>query len=307
MSRALGVDHAGIGVRDWEVMKSFYIETIGFNNILGEMPERDHEAIRGLVRSSPALHHAIHLSHPAGGVSVALFHCKIPVPRPIRKDFRYGDIGLNKMTMAVSDVDQVHRDLSKNMTFCSAPKTLTIPGWKAHRFVYGKDPQGNLIEFISGPLAPVEKGFGGVRWLGIAVTDLERSKAFYRNHLEFNRVVVDSHEAYCGFVDEVSGIAGTEVRSCLLASDQGNGMVELFQVDKPRGRSIPFGTLWGDFGYLQVCLAGVDVKAMMGYCETEGLEVLLPPQTIGDPEHGGAFMYLRDPDGVPVEYAVFSS
>jgi catechol 2,3-dioxygenase-like lactoylglutathione lyase family enzyme len=240
-----------------------------------------------------------------GGVSVALFRGKTPVPRPIRKDFRYGDIGLNKMTMAVSDVDQVYRDLNKHMTFCSAPKSLVIPGWKEHRFVYGKDPEGNLIEFISGPLAPVEKGFGGVCWLGIAVTDLERSKAFYRKHFEFNRVVVESYEAYSGLVDEVSGFAGTQVRSCLLAADQGNGMVELFQVDNPRGRSIPFGTIWGDFGYLQVCLVGVNINAMMSYCETEGLEVLMPPQMIGDPEHGGGFMYMRDPDGVPVEYAVF--
>jgi catechol 2,3-dioxygenase-like lactoylglutathione lyase family enzyme len=45
---------------------------------------------------------------------------------------------------------------------------------------------------------------------------------------------------------------------------------------------------------------------MAAYCEAEGLELLAPPQTIGDPEHGGAFMYLRDPDGIPVEFAVFS-
>jgi catechol 2,3-dioxygenase-like lactoylglutathione lyase family enzyme len=307
MTRALGVDHAGVGVKDWEAMKSFYIDTMGFSKVLGEMPERDHEAIQGLVRSSPAIHHAIHLSHPAGGISVALFHCKIPVPRPIRKDFRYGDIGVNKLTMAVSDLDQTYRDLHNKMTFCSAPKSLMIPGRREHRFVYGRDPQGNLIEFISGPLAPVEKGFGGVRWLGIAVTDVERSKAFYQKHFEFSRVVVDSHDAYSGLVDEVSGFAGTVVRSCLLAADQGSGMVELFEVDQPRGRSIPFGTLWGDFGYLQVCLAGVNVNAMMSYCEAEDLEVLLPPQIIGDPEHGGAFMYMRDPDGIPVEYAVFSS
>ncbi len=306
MTRALGIDHAGVGVRDWETMKSFYIEAIGFNKVLGEMPERDHEMIRGLVRNPSAIHRAIHLNHPMGGISVALFRGKIPVPRPIRKDFRYGDIGLNKMTMAVSDVDQVCRDLGKNMTFCSVPKSLTIPGWQEHRFVYGRDPEGNLIEFISGPLAPVEKGFGGVRWLGIAVTDLERSKAFYQKHFGFSRVVVDSHGAFSGLVDEVSGGSSTEVRSCLLAANGSNSMVELFQVDKPKGRSIPFGTLWGDFGYLQTCLAGVDVHDMMSYCEAEGLEVLLPPQSIGDPEHGGAFMYMRDPDGVPVEYAVFS-
>jgi catechol 2,3-dioxygenase-like lactoylglutathione lyase family enzyme len=305
MSRVSGVDHAGVGVRNREVMKSFYADVMGFVRVLGEMPERDHEAIHALLRTSPAVHSAIHLSHPAGGISVALFRGTTPVPRPIRKDFRYGDIGVTKMTMSVADVDQVYRDLRKSVSFCSEPKSVMIPGWKQHRFVYGKDPEGNLIEFISGPLAPAENGFGGVRWLGIGVTDLERSKRFYQRHLEFDRVVVESHQAFSGLLDEVSGGTGTEVRSCLLATHGGDGMIELFEVDKPRGRSIPFGVQWGDFGYLQVCLSGVHVPRMMAYCEAEGLEVLAAPQTIGDPEHGGAFMYLRDPDGIPVEYAVF--
>jgi catechol 2,3-dioxygenase-like lactoylglutathione lyase family enzyme len=116
---------------------------------------------------------------------------------------------------------------------------------------------------------------------------------------------VENHLAFSGLVDEVSGGTGTEVRSCLLAAGSTNGMIELIEVIKPRGRSIPFGAQWGDFGYLQVCLSGVNVHDMAAYCEAEGLEILTPAQAIGDPEHGGAFMYLRDPDGIPVEYAVF--
>lgn len=303
--RVVGVDHAGIGVRDWEAMKDFYVRTMGFNMVLGEMPEQDHEAIHALLRSSPAIHRAIHLNHAAGGISAALFHGSTPTPRPIRKDFRYGDIGVNKMTMAVSDVDRVHKDLGDKIVFCSRPKSVTIPGSQEHRFVYAKDPEGNLLEFISGPLAPTDDGFGGVRWLGIGVTDLDRSKTFYRRHFGFDRIVVDEHRAFSGLVDEVSGGTDAQVRSCLLAAGEDNRMIELLEVEKPRGRSIPFGVQWGDFGYLQCCLAGVDVDDMVAYCGTEGIELLAPPQTIGDPDHGGAFMYLRDPDGIPVEYAVF--
>jgi catechol 2,3-dioxygenase-like lactoylglutathione lyase family enzyme len=305
MSRVAGVDHAGVGVRDWEATKSFYIQTMGFNKVLGEMPERDHEAIHALLRSSPAIHRAIHLNHEAGGISVALFHGTTPVPRPIRKDFRYGDVGVNKMTMSVSDLDRVYKETRDKIRFCSQPKSVTIPGSQEHRFVHAKDPEGNLIEFISGPLAPAEDGFGGVRWLGIGVTDLDRSMDFYRRHLGFDRVVVGEHRAFSGLVDEVSGGTGTEVRSCLLAADEDNRMIELLEVDKPRGRSIPFGVQWGDFGYLQCCLSGVDVGDMLSYWKEESLELLAPPQTIGDPDHGGAFMYLRDPDGIPIEYAVF--
>ena len=306
MSRVSGVDHAGIGVKNWEAMKSFYMDMMGFNRVFGEMPEDDHEPIHALLRTSPAIHSAIHLCHKRGGISVALFHATTPIPRPIRKDFRYGDIGLTKMTMSVSDVDHLYRDLQKNVNFCSEPRSVIIPGWDEHRFVYCKDPEGNLIEFVSGSLAHAKHGFGGVHWLGVGVTDLERSRSFYRRHLEFDRIVVENHHAFSGLVDEVSGSAGTNVRSCLLANGNGNGMIELFEVVNPRGRSIPFGVQWGDFGYLQVCLSGVDVSNMTAYCETEGLELLAPAQAIGDSEHGGAFMYLRDPDGIPIEYVVFS-
>ena len=306
MSRVSGVDHAGIGVRDWAAMKSFYMGILGFNRVMGEMPEDDHEPIHPLLRTSPTIHSAIHLCHERGGISVALFHATTPNPRPIRRDFRYGDIGLAKITMAVSDVDHLYRDLQKSVNFCSEPRTVIIPGWEEHRFVYCKDPEGNLIEFVSGSLARARNGFGGVHWLGVGVTDLERSRSFYQRHLEFDRIVVGNHYAFSGLVDEVSGGMDTEVRSCLLANSHGKGMIELFEVVNPRGRSIPFGVQWGDFGYLQVCLSGVDIRNMTAYCEAEGFEILAPAQAIGDPEHGGAFMYLRDPDGIPVEYVVFS-
>ena len=82
-------------------------------------------------------------------------------------------------------------------------------------------------------------------------------------------------------------------------------MVEIFEVVEPRGRSIPFGTQWGDFGFLQICLCCDDIDAMMAECEAEGVEILLPPRLIDDPEHPGAFMYVRDPDGIPTEIVAF--
>jgi catechol 2,3-dioxygenase-like lactoylglutathione lyase family enzyme len=82
-------------------------------------------------------------------------------------------------------------------------------------------------------------------------------------------------------------------------------MIELFEVVNPRGRSIPFGASWGDFGYLQICLYGDDISAITAQCEAEGVEFLAAPQIIDDPEHPGAFLYVRDPDGIPVEFVIF--
>jgi catechol 2,3-dioxygenase-like lactoylglutathione lyase family enzyme len=307
MGSVLGVDHVGIGVRNMASMKSFYSDVLGFTRVLGEMPEADHGAMRGLLRAPCAVHSAVLLGHEAGGLSVALFHATDPAPRPIRKEFRYGDIGVGKITMAVSDPDGLYRELGDAIDFSSGPKATAIAGWGEYRFVHGRDPEGNLIEFSSGLSPSAGKMFGGVRSIGISVTDLERSTEFYRRKLGFEKVVVASHIAFSGLVDDVSGSPGTEVRSCLLGCGKGEGMVEIFEVLRPRGRSIPFGAQWGDFGFLQVCLYRDDIDAMMAECEAEGIEVLLPPQVIDDEEHPGAFMNVRDPDGIPTEIAAFGA
>jgi catechol 2,3-dioxygenase-like lactoylglutathione lyase family enzyme len=209
--------------------------------------------------------------------------------------------------VAVSDVDRLYEDSSTGIQFCSDPKSVVIPGWGDCRFVYCKDPEGNLIEFMSGAKLPVDERFGGVRWVGISVTDLERSIAFYQKHGGFDTLVAERHEGFSGLVDEVSGRKGTRVRSCLLASSKAEGMVELFEVLEPRGRSIPFAVRWGDFGYLQVCLNGKqgdDIFQMATYLEREGVEFVSGPQLMGD-EREGAFLYAKDPDGIPMEFLVF--
>jgi catechol 2,3-dioxygenase-like lactoylglutathione lyase family enzyme len=301
-SSILGVDHVGLGVRDMERMRSFYRDALGFDRVLGEMPEEDHEAIHGLLRAPKAVHRSMLLGQQNGGLTVALFHAVEPTPRPIRRDPRYGDIGVAKVTFTVRDLASFCRDRSGQISFCSSPKLAVLPGQERYFFAYGRDPEGNLLEFISESGAAVEGPV--LRSVGIAVTDLERSVAFYSDALGFDKVVVAPHETFSGLVDELSGVSGTVVRSCLIETGEGRGMLELFEVTKPRGRSIPFGTQWGDFGYLQMCLYATDQERLNDQIESKQLDILLPSQPIGDPEHPATFMYLRDLDGIPVEVVI---
>lgn len=298
-SSIVGVDHVGLGVRDMERMRSFYSDALGFDRVLAEMPEEDHEPIHGLLRAPKAVHRSMLLGRHSGGLTVALFHAVEPMPRPIRRDPRYGDIGVAKVTFAARDLAAFVRERSGHIDFYSSPKLAVLPGQERYFFAYGRDPEGNLLEFVEDRSAPVEGAV--VRSVGIAVTDLERSIAFYSDALGFDKVVVAPHETFSGLVDEVCGVSGTIVRSCLIATAEGRGMLELLEVTKPRGRSIPFGTQWGDFGYLQVCLSASDQEGLNEQIESKGLDVLLPPQQIDDPQHPAMFMYLRDPDGIPVE------
>jgi catechol 2,3-dioxygenase-like lactoylglutathione lyase family enzyme len=303
MYDGFGVDHVGIGVDNMEKMKTFYQEVLGFDHFIAAMPRKDHTVIHELQRTAPTIHDHIHFNQTAGGISIALFRSYEPVPRPIRKDFRYGDIGLSKTTIAVKDVEQLYTEMKGGINFCSQPKHTTIPELGDYHFVYCRDPENNMVEFFSDATIMGKSKFGGMRSVGMSVTDLQRSISYYQKYLGFDKVVVKTHENFSGLVDEISGGTNTQVRSCVLVNSKGGGMIELFEVMKPRGRSIPFSAMWGDFGYLQTCLYGYDIKYTEEYFRKENLEFLLKPQVIDDPVYGGmSFLYVRDADGAPIEF-----
>jgi catechol 2,3-dioxygenase-like lactoylglutathione lyase family enzyme len=307
MDKIIGIDHVGIGVKNMDGMKKFYQGILEFTEIFGEMPIDDHEPIHRLVRASPAIHSAIQMNQKCGGIFVDLFCHIYPKPRPIRKDFRYGDIGVSKTTIAVDDLNRFYETFKGRVNFCTQIHQVEIPEWGNYAFVYARDPEGNLIEFTDGEKLSIQYTFGGVRRIGISVTDLDRSIDFYKKHLGFDKMIVGIHENFSGNVDEISRRIQTKMRSCILGNSRGAGMVELFESIKPRGRSIPFCTNWGDYGYLQLCLLGNDIQDVEEYFLNEDLEMILNPQMISsdDPKNSGlSFLYIRDPDGIPVEVMV---
>ncbi|MBN1628129.1 MAG: VOC family protein [Thermoleophilia bacterium] len=303
-AKTSGVHHVALGVSDLGAMKAFYHDLMGFTEVLAEFGESEQEIMRDVTRSPCAVFSGALLRQKAGGISLELIHMVEPVPRPIRKDIRYGDVGVAKITVAAASARSVYETLRDRVGFCSQPKTTVIPGFGEYEFVHCRDPEGNLIEIVSSHAAS-EGMFGGVRSVGIAVTDLERSVSFYRNDLGFDAVVMDTHEAFSGLLDEVSGAAGTRVRSCLLSvGTREDGMLELFETQNPRGRSIPFSTRWGDFGYLQVAFDCEDIGGMAEDMEEAGMDLLCSPKAMAEsvPDDPGEFVYVRDPDGVPIEF-----
>jgi catechol 2,3-dioxygenase-like lactoylglutathione lyase family enzyme len=303
MYEIAGVHHVAIGVNNMEAMKSFYRDVLEFKTGPPEPPAAPHAVMSEITRGVIPVFAASMFSHDAGGIFVEFIRMNTPAPRALRRDFRYGDIGASKMTIAVSDVKKVYGELKNKVSFCSSPKSADIPGWGAYHFVYGQDPEGNLIEFASGAKLPGKNRFGGVICIGLSVTDLKRSIAFYQKHTGFDTLFISPHESFSGLVDEVSGAKSTRVLSCVLSSRKGGGMVELFEVLEPRGRSIPSYTLWGDFGYLQTAMMCKNVPEIADLFEKEGLEFVLKLQRM--PGEEAAFTYVRDPDGIPLEFLSF--
>jgi extradiol dioxygenase family protein len=208
---------------------------------------------------------------------------------------------VNKLSIAVPDIMAFYKEHRDHLRFCSEPKCVTLPDWGEHHFVFIKDPEDNYVEFISGPRLGQMSGFGGSRWVGVSVTDLERSMAFYQS-VGFDTIVVRPHESFSGNIDDISGAALTEVRSSLLANSNGLGMVELSEFRRPRGRSIPFNMIWGDYGLFEICIECEDIHDTADMCRRNKMDFLHKPSLAleaGDIEMW--FMYVYDPDGIPLE------
>jgi catechol 2,3-dioxygenase-like lactoylglutathione lyase family enzyme len=302
MYEIAGVHHIALGVKNLEIMKSFYKDILGFNIL--EPPAAPHDIMSGIMRGVTPEFTVCMLSRDEGGIIIELIHMITPVPRAIRQDSRYGDIGVNKITIAVSDVNDLYHDLKDKVELFSRPKSVELPGYGSYNFVYLKDSEGNLIELVSGTKLPVNNQFGGVRWVGISVTDLKRSISFYQKYAGFDTLFVEPHENFSGLVDEVCGSEQTWIRSCILSSCKGNGMVELYEVLEPRGRSIPFFTSWGDLGYLQTAMICRNVPEIVDNFKKAGIEFIIKLQHVPG-EEGTAFTYVRDPDGIPLEFICF--
>jgi catechol 2,3-dioxygenase-like lactoylglutathione lyase family enzyme len=296
-----GVHHVGIGVQHYDLMKQFYSDVLQCKDVFGGEFKDVHNAMPEVFRQSAHKFSGIIFRQEAGGIFVELIKMSYPIPRPIRRQKRYGDIGMNKMIVSVDDVERFYAAYKDKANLVSEPKSVALPGRGEYQFVYGRDPEGNLIEFAEWPEMAAKDLFGGVRCLGISCVNLEESMAFYRD-LSFDTVEVEPHDAFSGMVDEVSGAKDTQVRSCLLSSSEGGGMLELFELLVPRGRAIPLNTNWGDFGYLEVCLDSDDVHAVSAYCIKEDIMLLHSPSVafaMGDVDMW--FMYAYDPNGCPVE------
>ena len=111
-----GVHHIGMGVDDYHTMKSFYRDTLAFSNVWEEFLGVE-SPMEDVFRGSSHKFDGIMLGQPAGGIIVELIRMIEPRPRPVRNHSRYGDIGVNKLTVAVSDTELFFRQAAETINF----------------------------------------------------------------------------------------------------------------------------------------------------------------------------------------------
>jgi hypothetical protein len=102
------------------------------------------------------------IHHKSGDLTLEPIIKRCPTPRPFFTTPRLGDIGPNKITFAVSEVEKFFREYHGKVQFFGKPRSTTLPGLGEYTFVYGKDPDANILEFASWASAQAEEGRSAV-------------------------------------------------------------------------------------------------------------------------------------------------
>jgi catechol 2,3-dioxygenase-like lactoylglutathione lyase family enzyme len=154
------------------------------------------------------------------------------------------------------------------------------------------------------PAGPDGRGLA-VGAIGLTVSDMDRSVAFYSRALGFEKAtdVEVSGDAY----EHLSGVFGLRARVVVMRL--GSERIELTEYLAPRGRAAPADSRSNDAWFQHIAIITNDMEQAYLWLRGQKVRQVSPePQRLPDwnPKAGGikAF-YFRDPDGHPLEVLEF--
>ena len=135
--------------------------------------------------------------------------------------------------------------------------------------------------------------------VGLTVSDVDRSVAFYEKYFGFE--VKISGQFPDGFFDAKPSLyrlpQGATSKIAIIVSPDGVAL-ELFQFQD----QTPFvQSRWNTPGYHHICLKVEDVNAKYREMKADGVEFFFEPDYKGDPKNNEYWVFLKDPDGNMIE------
>lgn len=305
--RLNGIQHLGIGTSNFKQNWVWLKDMFGF-----DIPMFDSVALADLMVSYTngvsVNKRAAMILNLQGGCPVELIELRSESPRHALEQTKIGDLGIfaGKIKVAPEKLNN-SLDFFKEKSLSQIVRT-TPNGQKT---VFLNSPDGLLFQVIEGDKEYMKghhrtSGIGGCM---IGVSDMERSKDFYR-YMGYTKLIYEEE----GCFDDLKNLPGgdNKFKRCLLKKDEnlrggfsklsGESYIELFQVLDRKPKAIFENRIWGDVGFVHL---GMDVRNM------DSVEDFLTSKGypfVCDSSNGLHMgqtrvhcVYVEDPDGALIE------
>lgn len=305
----VGIQQVGIGIPNVHEAFKWYRQHFGM-----DIPVFEEAAEANLMLpytgGKPHQRHAILAINMKGGGGFEIWQYTSRTPQPAAFELQPGDYGIFCARIKTADVQAAFHFL-KSKKVNLPGHIVKAPDGSEHFFV--KDPYGNLFDVVKSDdfFSHGKHLMGGPSGCMIGVSDLERSKKFYKEILGYDTVVYEGSEISEEFKTFQPG--NNRIQRALLTHSKprtgsfskllGKSHIELVKVHGRTPQKIFENRFWGDLGFIHLCFDVTGMEEIKKECESLGHPFTVDSaQSFDMGEAAGRFSYIEDPDGTLIEF-----
>ena len=305
----VGIQQIGIGVPKVKEAFTWYRKNFGMDiPIFEEAAEAN--LMLPYTGGKPHKRHAILAINLKGGSGFEIWQYTSRTPEAAKFNIQFGDYGIFCTRIKTMDVKGSYSNF-KSKKLDLASEILKDPSGAEHFFI--RDPYNNLFQVVKGKdwFAKGKELTGGPSGCIIGVSNMEKSKLFYKEILGYDTVIYDKEEIF----EDLKNLPGgnSRMHRVLLTHSSsrkgsfsellGSSEIELIKVEDRKANKIFEGRFWGDLGYIHLCFDITGMKAMQQQCAEKGFPFTVDSANSFDMgEAAGHFSYIEDPDGTLIEF-----
>ncbi len=299
-----GLDHIGIGVTDMDASLAFYGE-LGFTDLVfdctTDLPGLS--AVSGWDTTSARVAFLRSNNPTVLGRAAIKLVSTVSRPNPqLPAGIGWGEPGICEVCVHVHGQADFHAELvAAGHTNLMDPNDADLEPYQTHcGLSYVSDPDGAKIELIEWSTLeagwPVVDGPQGVNHVAFGVTDIERTRDFYRA-LGFTGQLFESDGYFEPMHPWYAPRTPPRQRMMLLTSPLGGNLEPVQHTPASpdmRGE-------WGHLGTYEFAIGSRCIERSLDHLDRQGIKLVDDPATID--LGGGAswrYAYFEDPDGLYV-------